>query len=341
MKKHLKIVLGVVASLAVIAVIAGVYMWNYINTPYNADKPQWIYLPAGTSRAALADSLKSALGEQTGERTFKIFCAAASDSAIIRGAYLIQPGTSAKNIARTLISRRQTPVRVTFNTVRTLPVLAERLDPQLDISASDFLDACRRVLPEAGFSAEEQYPAAFIPDTYEFYWDSSADNVVRKLLQVRNNFWNDERRAKAQSLGLNPVKVATLASIVADETKDFEERKIVARLYLNRLRINMPLQADPTVKFALGDFKLRRILKKHLTVDSPYNTYKHRGLPPGPISVPEKSVLLAVLDAPDHDYLYMCARPDRSGRHNFATTYSEHLANARKFQQWLNSRKIF
>lgn len=341
MKKSLKIVLGVVFVLMVIGAASGIYVWNYIHAPFKGEESRWIYLPTGTTRTALADSLKSALGNETGTRVFSVYCAVANDSAVIRGAYLIKPGTTAKDIARTLISRNQTPVRVTFISVRTLEALAERLDAQLDMSASDFLDACQRVLPSAGFTAREQYPAAFIPDTYEFYWDASADKVVSRLLQERNNFWNDERRAKAKALGLNPVKVATIASIVADETRNSEERKIVARLYLNRVHKNMLLQADPTVKFALGDFSLRRILNKHLTVDSPYNTYKYPGVPPGPISIPEKSVLLAVLDAPRHDYLYMCARPDHSGLHNFSTTYSQHLVNARKFQKWLNSRKIF
>ena len=322
------------------AVGFGYMAWKYVNAPFDGEAARWVYLPSGTTREALADSLTSALGERTANRVHHIYCMAAGDSAVIRGAYLIEPGTSAKDIAKTLIRRQQTPVRLTFNNLRTVEQLAERVDEQLDISAEDFLAACRTVLPQAGFTSEAQYPAAFFPDTYEFYWDASAERVVRRLLEVRNAFWTDERRSQARALGLTPVGVATIASITEEETNNRSERKMVARLYLNRLERNMLLQADPTVKFAIGDFGLRRITYAHLGVESPYNTYKYAGVPPGPIRIPEKATILAVLESPKHSYLYMCARPDNSGLHNFATTLGQHQANARKYQNWLNSRGI-
>lgn len=337
MKKNIFILICVLLGLGI---ALGYGAWRYVNAPFDASEARWVYLPAGTTRDALADSLSSALGAQTASRVHSIYSAVAGDSAIIQGAYLIQPGTPAKDIAKALVRRQQTPVRLTFNNLRTLDQLAAKVDEQLDISANDFLQACRTVLPKAGFTDEAQYPAAFFPDTYEFYWDSSAEKVVKRLLDVRNAFWTQERRAQARALGLNPVGVATIASIAEEETNNRNERKTVARLYLNRLQRNMLLQADPTVKFAVGDFGLRRITHAHLAVDSPYNTYKHAGVPPGPIRIPEKASILAVLDSPKHSYLYMCARPDNSGLHNFATTLSQHQNNARAYQRWLNSRGI-
>ena len=336
-----KIIFTVLAGLLGLIIGFGFMAWRYVNAPFESSEAKWIYLPDGTSREALADSLTAALGVRTANRVHHVYCAVASDSAIIRGAYLIQPGSTAKDIARTLVRRQQTPVRLTFNNIRTIDHLAQKVDEQLCITADDFIAACRKVLPQAGFTSEAQYPAAFFPDTYEFYWDASAEKVVTRLLNVRNAFWTDERRAQAKALGLTPVSVATIASITEEETNNRAERKTVARLYLNRVQRNMLLQADPTVKFAVGDFSLRRVLNKHLAIDSPYNTYKYAGLPPGPIRIPEKATLLAVLEAPKHSYLYMCARPDNSGCHNFATSLSQHQANARKYQNWLNSRKIY
>ena len=176
--------------------------------------------------------------------------------------------------------------------------------------------------------------------SYEFYWTATADDVVARLLAERNNFWSDERRSEAAALGLTPVKVAIICSIAEEETNKRDERATVGRLYLNRLRAGMKLQADPTVKFALGDFALRRILNKHLQVNSPYNTYKVTGLPPGPIRMPERRTMADFLAEPDNNYLYMCAKEDFSGRHNFARDYATHQANARRYQQALNQRGI-
>ncbi|MDE5595777.1 MAG: endolytic transglycosylase MltG, partial [Muribaculaceae bacterium] len=164
--------------------------------------------------------------------------------------------------------------------------------------------------------------------------------LVKRLSDIRDKFWNEERRAKAASMGINPVGIATVASIVEEETAKKDERPKVARLYLNRLKRGMLLQADPTVKFAIGDFGLRRIYNTHLTVDSPYNTYKYKGLPPGPIRIPERSTLEAVLDAPAHNYIYMCAKEDFSGYHNFATDIAEHNRNAARYHRALSQRNI-
>lgn len=210
----------------------------------------------------------------------------------------------------------------------------------MSFTDAEFIAALDSLLPSAGFKSRDSYTAAFLPDTYEFYWTASAASTARKLLETRNAFWNDERRAKARKLGLTPVEAATLASIAEEETNNRDERATVARLYLNRVHKGMRLQADPTIKFALGDFSLRRIRGEHLNVNSPFNTYVNPGIPPGPIRVAEARTIDALLNSAPHDYIYMCAKEDFSGTHNFASDYATHCKNARRYQQALNRRNI-
>ncbi|MCM1310506.1 MAG: endolytic transglycosylase MltG [Bacteroides sp.] len=334
-----KIIFSIIGGLTLIA-LAALCIWEYVVTPYEGENPAWIYLPRNTDRTALRDSLTNALGSRVGNRVFTVYKAAASDTLPIYGAYRIEPGKTAKDIARRLMRHRQTPIKLTFNNIRTLPQLAERIAGQMDFGSDEFLAALDSVLPTAGFSKTEQYAAAFLPDTYEFYWTTSAERTVEKLLKARNDFWNDERRTQARQLGLTPVEVATVASIAEEETNNREERGEVGRLYINRIRRGMKLQADPTVKFALGDFSLRRIRGEHLKVESPYNTYRVNGLPPGPIRVAAARTIDSVLTSQPHNYIYMCAKEDFSGTHNFAADYATHLANARRYQKALNQRGI-
>ena len=179
-----------------------------------------------------------------------------------------------------------------------------------------------------------------IPDTYEFYWTMSPEDFLRRMKTASERFWNDERTKKASAHGLTPKEAVTLASIVEKETAQDDEKPTIAGLYLNRLHKGMKLQADPTVKFAVGDFALRRILNRHLQTPSPYNTYMHEGLPPAPICLPSRASIEAVLNAETHNYIYMCAREDFSGHHNFAETYAEHQDNARRYTRALNERGI-
>lgn len=338
MKKIVRILTGLLISLVVIGGIVAFAGWKYINTSY-AGEPVWLYIPAGASDGAVRDSLCAAVGDRVGGRAYSIWSYISENHARANGAYLIDSGDTAKDVARRLVRGAQTPVTLTFNNVRSLGQLADRVGDRLELSADEFISACDSVLPAAGFKKAE-YTAAFLPDTYEFYWTASPQQVVERLLEYRNRFWNDERRAQASAIGLSPVKVATLASIVEEETNSRAERPTVARLYLNRLNRGMLLQADPTVKWAVGDFSLRRITGRHLGVDSPYNTYKYKGLPPGPIRVPERATLEAVLSAPRHDYLYMCAKEDFSGTHNFASDFATHQRNAARYQAALNKRNI-
>ena len=333
--------LGVMtAVIAVVAAFRALLSVAFI--PYTGgheDGGDWVYVPHGATPPQVHDSLRTSLGSSMGNRVYILWKLMGSSPQRTEGAYRINAGQSALSIARRMSTGRQTPVQVTFNGTRTMPMLAERIASQLQCSPEQFMDACREVLPDRGFS-EATFPAAFIPDTYEFYWSASPENVVRRLLDYRDNFWNDDRVAKAKALGLSKVEVATVASIIEEETAKKDERPMVARLYLNRLHKGMRLQADPTVKFAVGDFSLRRIKGEHLKKVSPYNTYMVNGLPPGPIRVPTASAMDDVLNAPAHNYIYMCAKEDFSGYHNFAVDYSTHLANARRYQQELNRRNI-
>lgn len=332
--------IGLILMIIIGAIIAiGLLGYLYISNTYRGES-KWLYIPQNATSQSIKDSLTIHFGEH-GNRIYTMWDVADGNAETTHGAYLIENGDKELDIARRLKRGQQTPIKITINNCRTLSQLAEKISMNMEMNADDFLVACDSVLPNAGFNGQEQYPAAFLPDTYEFYWSSEPQRVVKRLLDYRNKFWNDERRAKAKAHGLNPVKVMTVASIVEEETNKNDERPLVARLYLNRLHKNMPLQADPTVKFAVGDFSLRRITRQHLQVESPYNTYKHIGLPPGPIRIVNKSTIDAVLDAPEHKYLYMCAKEDFSGYHNFASDYSTHQKNARRYQAELNKRKIY
>lgn len=299
-----------------------------------------VRIPGGSSPEAVRDSLCRAFGEGYAGGVLRALKLSGGSPERTAGLYAVDAGTPAWRLARRLRYGRQTPVRLTFNNIRTLDQLAERVGARMAFGPEDFLEACDSVLPRHGFRGQAAYPAAFLPDTYEFYWTTDAGTVVERLVGERNRFWTDERRNKAKALGLNPVGVATVASIVEEETAVNDERPTVARLYVNRLARGMKLQADPTVKFAAGDFTLRRITGKHLATASPYNTYIHAGLPPGPIRIPERSTMDAVLNAPEHGYIYMCARPDFSGRHNFAADFATHDRNARAYRQALDKRGI-
>ena len=328
-----------IAAIALVVTFGSILAFAFIPYTSGSDDGDWVYVPHDATTSQVKDSLKTALGSSMGTRVYIMWKLMGSNPAKTEGAYRINFGQTALGIARRMATGRQTPVKVTFNGTRTMGMLADRIASQLQCSADEFMDACNEVLPDRGFT-KATFPAAFIPDTYEFYWSADPANVVRRLLDYRDAYWTDERMAKAKALGLSKVEVATVASIIEEETAKKDERPLVARLYLNRLKKGMRLQADPTVKFAVGDFSLRRIKGEHLKKNSPYNTYQVSGLPPGPIRVPTAAAMDDVLNAPHHNYIYMCAKEDFSGYHNFAVDYATHQANARRYQQELNRRKI-
>lgn len=247
-----------------------------------------------------------------------------------------------KHLIRRLQLGNETPINLSFtHAVRTPEQLAGLMGKKLLLDSADVQARLkdRVYLSQYGMTPETAV-CLFIPNTYEVYWTLTADQLFARMYKEYQRFWNEERLAKAKQLGLSPVEVATLASIVASETNKQAEYPLIASLYLNRLRKGIALQACPTVIFAVGDFSMRRVLKRHLKIDSPYNTYTHRGLPPGPIRLARPDVIDAVLNAPKTDYLYMCANPDFSGTHVFSSSYAHHSAVARQYQRELNERRV-
>lgn len=263
------------------------------------------------------------------------------DTRMKPGNYTIRPGDSMRDICLRLLSGNQTPVKLVVPSVRTLHRLAGAVGKQLmtDSASIAALLSDEQLIDSLGYTVET-FPTLFIPNTYEVYWTMTPEQFIERMTKEHKHYWNANRLAKAKAQGLTPEEVSTLASIVDEETNKNDEKPIVAGLYLNRLHRGILLQADPTVKFAHGKFELRRILLDHLTIDSPYNTYKYSGLPPGPIRIPSIAAIEAVLSPAKHNYIYMCAKEDFSGYHNFATTLSQHNSNARRYQQALNQRGI-
>lgn len=258
------------------------------------------------------------------------------DQQIKPGRYLLKRNMSNRRAVQLLRSGTQDPVNVTFNNVRLIPELAEKMTRNLGMTPEEFEAAVIKYAMSNphGFN-KDNIMVMFIPNTYKVYYDITPDALVKRMYQEYENFWSEERKAKAKKIGLTPIEVSVLASIVQAETIDGDEAPTIAGLYLNRLKQSIPLQADPTLKFAVGDFSLKRILNVHKEIDSPYNTYLHAGLPPGPINMPEINSLEAVLNYFPSDYLYMCAKEDFSGKHNFTSDYQEHMNNAIRYQRAL------
>ncbi|MDR2806156.1 MAG: endolytic transglycosylase MltG [Dysgonamonadaceae bacterium] len=257
------------------------------------------------------------------------------------GKYEIRPGMSYIEAIRILRSGRQTPVKLTFNNIRLKTDLAERIGQQMMFSPDELLTCLNAPSVAASFDLDTAtILTLFIPNTYEIYWNTPVAAFLERMKKEHDRFWNKERLAKANALHLSPTEASILASIVEEETAARQEYPVIAGLYLNRLKKGMLLQADPTVKFAVGDVTLKRILNVHLQTDSPYNTYLYQGLPPGPIRIPSIPAIDGVLNRSEHAYLYMCAKEDLSGTHRFAVTLEEHNRNAEHYHNALNRINI-
>lgn len=258
------------------------------------------------------------------------------------GLYQLKKGMSNLAAVRMLRSGDQVPVRITFNNVRLKLDLAEKITENTGIEPTEFLALLEdnNFLTQYGVNSESVM-TLFLPNTYEVYWTLTATELFSKMAQEHDKFWTTKRKAKAKELKMTPIEVSILASIVQAESVKNDERPTIAGLYLNRLKRNIPLQADPTLIYALGDFTIQRVLNEYKKVKSPYNTYLNRGLPPGPINLPTISSIDAVLNFENHNYIYMCAKEDFSGYHRFAKTLTEHNKNASLFQKALNERSIY
>ena len=258
------------------------------------------------------------------------------------GRYIIDSSMSNNAIINKLRSGHQDPVKLIFNSIRTREQLAGKISKQIETDSISLINLFYNDSIVSGFGLkQETFTCIFLPNTYEFWWNTSANGFVNRMYKEYVRFWNEDRKEKAERLNLTPEEVTTLASIVDEETLFNDEMPKVAGVYINRLRKRMYLQADPTLKFALGDFTIQRVLNVHKQIDSPYNTYKRYGLPPGPISIPSIAAIDAVLNYENHSYLYFCAKPDFSGYHNFAKTLSQHNINASEYQRALNKERIW
>ncbi|WP_457615845.1 endolytic transglycosylase MltG [Lutibacter sp.] len=327
-------------------VIGGVLVFNFYNKIYkpNTIKEGFLYIKTGSDFKDVENNIRPFL------KRVKPFVWVSEKKKysknIKAGKYLILKGMSNNDLVNLLRSGKQTPVKLSFNNQDTFEKLAGRIAQQIEADSISLLNAFKdeRFFKEKGF---DKYTALsmYIPNTYEFYWNTSAEEFRKRMYTEYTKFWNSNRLEKAKKLGLTPNQVVTLASIVQKETANISERPMVARLYLNRLKDHWPLQADPTIIFALkqqhGDqISVKRVLNKDLKIDSPYNTYKNIGLPPGPIAMPDVNAIDAVLNPANHNYYYMCASITNLGTHEFAKTLRQHTKNAKKYQNWLSKNHI-
>ena len=342
MKKR-KILLTILVGAIFLCAIAGGTVYYYLFAPqFHPSRTVYIYV----DRDDTADSIFNKIKRSGHIKNFTGFYWMSKyknfNQNIHTGRYAISPNDNVYHVYSRFSRGYQEPMNLTIGSVRTIDRLARSIGKQLMI---DSIEIARQLF-DSTFQSKLGYdsktiPCLFIPETYQVYWDMSVDDFFQRMQKEHERFWNNERLARATAIGMTPEEVCTLASIVEEETNNNEEKPLVAGLYINRLQKDMPLQADPTIKFALQDFALRRITNENLKVNSPYNTYTNTGLPPGPIRIPTKKGIDSVLNYTKHNYIYMCAKEDFSGTHNFASNYADHMANARKYWKALNERKIF
>lgn len=317
-------------------------VYYYLFAPMSvAQSTQYIYIDNDDNVDSVCAKIEE-ISNGHGITAFRTIVRHTSYAENIRtGRYEVTTSNGALSVFRKLKNGLQTPVNLTIPSVRTIDKLAESVSKKMEFSKEELLEALSNdsVCKKYGYNTQT-IACMFIPDTYSIYWNTSVEKFLDKMNKESQRFWNFERKNEATAMGLNEVQVITLASIVDEETANDAEKPMIAGMYYNRLKTDMPLQADPTVKFALGKFELKRIYHDMLQTDSPYNTYKYKGLPPGPIRIPSVAGIEAVLNHVHHDYLYMCAKEDFSGTHNFAKTYAEHKQNAAKYTKALNERGI-
>ncbi|MGI6243625.1 MAG: endolytic transglycosylase MltG [Prevotella sp.] len=347
MKKDVKAKYLIPASLCLL-VLAGLGYY-YLFTSFSGGKEtSYIYIDQDDDY----DSLMTKLKPVAIRHSYHAFCTLSRHSSLVEkvytGRYEITPSTRTFTLFRHIKNGMQTSLNLVVPSVRTMQDLAGKLGNKLMMDSTELAKAFTNetLCKKYGYDTLT-IPALFIPNTYDMYWNVSLDAFMEYMQKENKKFWDEDRTAKARYLKLTPVQVTTLASIVDEETINNEEKPMVAGMYYNRLMLRndeypagMPLQADPTIKFAWKKFDLKRIYNKLLRIDSPYNTYRYPGLPPGPIRIPSIAGIDAVLNMAQHDYIYMCAKEDFSGTHNFARTYQEHLANARRYAKALNEHGI-
>lgn len=337
----------IVLAIAIVAILAitgfNVYRKIYVsNVILNKNSDCFIYIPTGSNIENICNILyrKNII---INRGTFEWLAEKKKYPSNIKpGRYKLRNKMSNNELIDLLRSGKQDPVKLSFNNLRTIYELAGAVGRHLETDSSSILNVLEddEFLARFGFN-HFNVMVMFVPNTYQFYWNINAESFIKRMYKEYEKFWDAQRTLKAKEMGLTNIEVVTLASIVDDETNMNSELPVIASVYLNRLKREMPLQADPTVKFAVGDFTLKRLLKKHTEFISPYNTYINKGLPPGPISMPSIKAIDAVLNYEKTSYLYFCAKADFSGSHVFAKTLTQHNINAEAYQQALNRKKIY
>ncbi len=342
--KRKKIIISLLLVLILSVVLIGYSFYKKIylpNVSLTESQEQFIYIPTG----ATFTDVVNLLNEQNMLKNPASFEWVAEQmkykDRIKPGKYRILKKMSNRELVHMLRSGIQVPVSVVFNNIRTKEQLASVVSTQLEADSAAIAGLLGNItfLQKYGFN-RDNCMSLFIPNTYEFYWNTSAKQFIERMTKEYKNFWTPSRLLKAQNIGLTQSEVSVIASIVEQETKKNDEKPIVAGVYINRYKKGWKLEADPTLIFAAGDFTIQRVLNVHKEIDSPYNTYLYTGLPPGPICIPAISSMDAVLNYTKHEYMFFCAKADFSGYHSFAKSYSDHLVNARRFQNELNRRKI-
>jgi len=342
-KTWFKISIGILILLMVSVGIFGWHFYKIIFYPLSGqDSRTIIHIPTGSEFDDVVNILwESEIIKDT--NTFKWLAEKKNYPEHIKaGRYLIRSHMSKNAVINLLRSGKQTPVNVIFNTLFTKEELASVVSKQLEADSVSILNILNdtETLKQLNTNPENVF-SILIPNTYEFYWNSSAKDFMDRMFREYNRFWNESRKRKASEINLSVQQITTLASIVELESSKKDEKPVIAGVYINRLQKRMLLQADPTLKYAIGDFSIKRLLKEDKDIDSPYNTYKYVGLPPGPICLPSVTSIDAVLNYEDHKYLFFCADADKPGYHVFTQSYKQHLINARKYQRFLNREKIY
>jgi len=333
---------------AIAILVSGLLLFRFYQKVFGlihipGDQSEYIlYIPSGTDLEELKEILmdEELVSDLTGfdwladKKNLK--------TNIHPGRYILSPGMDRNDLVNMIRSGSQEPVNVVFIHLRSLNELASVIALQIETDSSDLMNVFTddSLLATLGWD-QKDLPALFIPNTYEFYWNTSAIEFVERMNREYDRFWDSTRLKKARQLDLTPIEVSTLASIIDEETNQEEELPKMASVYLNRMKKGYRLQACPTIKYAKGDFTMQRILTEDLTIEHPYNTYLHYGLPPGPITIPTVNAIDAVLNPDEGPYLYFSAREDFSGYHYFSKTLEEHNRNARKYQKALNQRNIY
>ena len=325
-------------TLFILFAVAGFVAWQIFGPTVSAPEGKYFYIKTG---AVYADVRSSLIEQNIISNSFffdQVSKQIKYPQLVKAGRYQVKNGTSLYRLLRMLRSGNQAPVNLVINKLRTKEDLAQKIGDNFECDSAGFMQALNAQETFRDFDVDSNtVMTVVIPNTYSFLWNSPADKILKKLFDEKEKFWNEERKQKAKALNMTPEQVYSMASIVEEETNAAEDKGKIASVYMNRINNGMKLQADPTVKFAMKDFGLKRIMHKHLDYPSPFNTYQNAGLPPGPICTPSIKTIDAVLNAPQTNYIYFVAKPDFNGYSNFATSYAEHMVYAKAYQQALDS----